>query len=842
MNEQTKKNRILIVGGVAGGATAIARLRRRDENAEIVLFERGEYLSYANCGLPYYIGGVIQNRDALFVSDKATIEAKYDVDIRDRTEVISIDRDAKTVRARNLETGEEYEEAYDRLLLSTGSSPIVPPLPGLDAPNVFTLWTIPDTDAIHAYIEEKKPRRALVIGAGFIGLEMAENLAHKGLDVTVVEKVDQVLPPLDADMARLVERELVNQNVRVILGQGVTQLTDNGKTAHLEDGSTLETDLVLMSVGVRPNSKLAEDAGLTLNQRRGIVVDEFMQTSDPSIYAVGDVIEVTNYVDGQPTMIPLAGPANRQGRAVVDNLIQPKTTPYKGTMGTSIAQVFDVTAAAVGLNEKALARAEQTRWKDYGVALLHPMAHAGYYPGATPMTVKLLYSTQDRRVLGAQIVGYDGVDKRIDTIATVIHFRGTVDDLAELELAYAPPYSSAKDPVHFAGFIAQNILDGSSHPMTAEEYEADKQAVRVLDIRENVETTAPGIPDSLHIPLTELRERLAEIDKEPTWLVYCAVGLRGYVAERVLAQHGYKVRNLAGGLRSWRNAVDPAEHQGAIGRDADLSMGRFTDEAPAVQAAPTAQADRPDATKAESVTLDACGLSCPGPILKVATAMDGIGDGGLLEVKATDPGFARDIQSWADNTGNTLRGVESKKGITTALLQKGTGANAPAVQDVARPPVKEKTMIVFSGDLDKAIATFIIANGAAAMGNQVNLFFTFWGLNILRKPEPVSVAKDFMSRMFARMMPRGSRKLGLSRMNFGGAGAKMIRSTMQKKGVLSLEELIEQAIQAGVKLTACQMSMDVMGIAREELIDNIEIAGVAEMLNDNDHSNMNLFI
>ena len=828
------KKKFIIVGGVAGGATAAARLRRLDEEAEILLFERGAYLSYANCGLPYYVGGVISERDALFVSDKETIEAKYHIDVRDLTEVLSIDRENRTVRAKNLQTGEVYEESYDKLLLSTGSSPIVPPWEGADAENIFTLWTVSDTDRITAFIEEKQPKTALVIGAGFIGLEMAENLAHKGLSVTVVEKMDQVLAPLDADMAKLIHRELIAQDIRVITGQGVTRFTDNGKTAHLEDDRTVQADIVLLSVGVRPNSQLAKDAGLELNPRGGILVDEYMQTSDPDIYAVGDVIEVTHYVDGQKTMIPLAGPANRQGRAVVDNLLQEKTTPYEGTMGTSIAQVFDLSAASTGLNEKMLARAGKTRWVDYGIALLHPMAHAAYYPAATPMTLKLVFDMQTRKILGAQIVGYEGVDKRIDTIATVMHFHGTVDHLAKLELAYAPPYASAKEPVHFAGFMAQNILDGDSHPMTSEEFLADPDAVKVLDIREDIERSSEGLPGATDIPLTRLRENTDQLDKDATWLVYCGVGLRGYVAERILAQKGFTARNLAGGLRSWRNATDPLDAQNDP-REQDLSMGKFTQSAPA-----PAQAQGP-VHEVKPVSLDACGLSCPGPIVKVAAAMKDLPEGGVLSVTATDPGFPRDIQSWADNTGNTLLGVAKKKGMITAELQKGT-QTAPARSNTAAAPVKEKTMIVFSGDLDKAIASFIIANGAAAMGNQVNMFFTFWGLNILRKPEPVSVSKDFMQKMFATMMPRGSKRLGLSKMNFLGAGSAMIRKTMEDQGIDSLESLIQQAIDAGVKLTACQMSMDVMGITEQELIEGVEIGGVATMLADNDNSNMNLFI
>ncbi|MFV0428569.1 MAG: FAD-dependent oxidoreductase [Arachnia sp.] len=552
--------KVIIVGGVAGGATAAARARRLDETAQIIVFERGEHVSFANCGLPYYIGGVIEKRSSLFVSSKAAIEGKYDLEVRDRSDVRSIDRDRKTVTVTDLRTGDSYEESYDKLVLSTGSSPFVPPMPGGEADNVFTLWTIPDTDAISAYIQAHAPRRATVVGAGFIGLEMVGNLAELGMEVTLVELMDQVMPPLDPDMAKLLSNQLVTQGVGLRLGVGVSQLRDDGHTVVLDDGSSFDTDLVLLSVGVRPNNQLAKDAGLELGPRGHVTVDEFQASSDPDIYAVGDVVEVSDPILGARTAIPLAGPANRQGRAVAANALGSSAPePYAGSIGTSVTKVFDLTAAATGHSEKSLQRAGKVYGTDYHVALVHPMSHVGYYPGATPMTLKLIFGA-DGAVLGAQIVGFDGVDKRIDVIATSIHFRGSVTDLAQLELAYAPPYGAAKDPVNFAGMVAGNILSGLSRPVLFREYIEDPSRWQVLDVREPAETAGGMLPGAVNIALGELRGRLDELTTDTEYLVNCAVGLRGYLAERMLTQRGFKVRNLAGGWRTYAEQLADTDH------------------------------------------------------------------------------------------------------------------------------------------------------------------------------------------------------------------------------------------------------------------------------------------
>lgn len=822
-----ERKRVLIVGGVAGGATAAARLRRLDQQAEIILFERGEYISYANCGLPYYIGGVIENRDNLLVTTKETFEARYHIDIRPENEVLAVDPKAKTVRVMDHKNNREYEESYDQLILSTGSSPIVPDLPGIHGDNVFTLWTIPDTDRIDQFVAEQKPEKAVVVGGGFIGIEVAENLVERGIQVTLVEKMPQVMAVYDPDIAKLLEDQLIEHGVILELGKGLAAIAEDGQSVTLDNGDVLESDMVVLSIGTRPNGLLAKDAGLEINARGGIVTDGWMQTSDPFIFAVGDVAEVTDFNTGGRCMVPLAGPANKQGRIVADNIHGKKRTTYKGTQGSSVVKVFDLDAAVTGLTETALKRMGKEHRKDYLVVIAHPGSHASYYPGSFPMTLKLIFDMEGK-VLGAQAIGMAGVDKRIDVLATAIRFNATVYDLQELELVYAPPFSSAKDPVNIVGFMAADQLEGLSEGILQRELVNEPAGTQVLDIRETPETAIGMIPGAVSLPLSELYQRLDELDNTQNYVVYCTTGLRSYIAERTLKAAGFKVKNLFGGYRSFCDAKEipnpkPSPNIGTEQKDNEEVRGE-------------------NMTKAmDTIELDACGLACPGPIMSVNQAMQNRQEGERIKVYATDPGFAKDIASWCENTGNVL--IESSKEghKFTATIQKGQLACAIDTRQDALC-VKEKTMIVFSGDLDRAIASFIIANGAAAMGNQVNMFFTFWGLNILRKPKKQRVQKDLMSKMFSAMMPRGAKKLGLSRMNFGGAGAKMIRGIMKKNNVSSLEELIDEALKAGVKITACQMSMDLMGIQLEEMIDGVEVGGVAAMLNDNDHSNMNLFI
>ena len=847
--------KILIIGGVAGGATTAARLRRLDESLDIIIFERGEYISYANCGLPYYIGNVIKERDALLLQTPEAMKAKFNIDVRVGSEVLSIDKNKKAVKVKKVKTGEEYEENYDTLLVSTGSTPIKPPIPGINGSGIFTLWTIPDTDRIKEYVSTKKPKRAAVIGGGFIGLEMAENLHAAGCQVTVIEMLNQVMAPVDFEMAQLVHENLRMNHVVLELNDGVKSFEnkDGVTTIQLQSGKSVEADLVILSIGIKANSQLAKDAGLELNARGGIVVDEYLKTSDPDIYAVGDVIEVEEFVSKNRTMIPLAGPANKQARICANNIaresgfLSGEPEKYNGTQGTSIAKVFDLTVAATGVNEKTLKNWGKELNKDYFVALINQKSHAGYYPGPTPLTLKLLFGP-DGKIFGAQLIGQEGVDKRIDTIATTLRLGGTVYDLAELELAYAPPYSSAKDPVNMLGFVAENILSGLASFVNWNELDELAEAGRddyiILDVGEELERMAFYIPNSCHIPLGQLRQRLGELDKEKLIIPYCAIGVRSYNAARILMGNGFKNVKVFPGGTSFYKSLFHERLAKELEDDAPINKENITK---AEQSANT----KIDLDKIiAKQTLDCSGLQCPGPIMRVFQTIKDMNDGEILQVSATDMGFARDIESWCRRMGNTLLKTERVGKENIVYIQKGLGNAHIAEADTAAPVIsggsaalpQGKTMIVFSGDLDKVLASFIIANGAAAMGRPVTMFFTFWGLNALRKKDKINVKKPFMDAMFGAMMPRGTSRLTLSNMNMGGMGTKMMKMVMKDKNVDSLEDLMKQAMFNGVKIVACTMSMDIMGITKDELIDGIEYAGVAAYLGDAEESNVNLFI
>lgn len=539
--------KVLIVGGVAGGASAAARLRRIDETLEIILFEKGEYISFANCGLPYYVGGTIEEREMLFVQTPEAMKNRFNIDVRVKNEVISINTDKKVVKVKNHNTNNIYEENYDDLILSPGSTPLRPAIPGINANNLFTLWTVSDVDVIQDFISKNNPKNAVVVGGGFIGLEMAENLYDRGLKVSVVEAADQVMGPMDYDMASLIHNHILSKNVHLYLGNGVKEFIPQGNSTKivLKNGKTLDADLIILSIGVRPNTDFIKDSPIELNERGGIKVNEFLETSVPHIYAIGDAIEVKDFVNKSMTMIPLAGPANKQGRIVANN-IAGKKEKYNGTQGTSIAKVFDLTVASTGNNEKAL----KHKGIPYMSSITDSKSHAGYYPGALPMTIKLIYSPEGE-ILGTQIVGFEGVDKRIDVIATTLRFGKTVFDLEELELAYAPPYSSAKDPVNMAGYVASNVLNKDIEIIYWNEIDnLDLDQTVILDIREGIERELGYIPNSIHIPLNDLRSRMGELPKNKEIIVYCQVGLRGYIGYRMLSQNGFnKVRNLTGGYK-----------------------------------------------------------------------------------------------------------------------------------------------------------------------------------------------------------------------------------------------------------------------------------------------------
>ncbi len=814
----------VIIGGVAGGATAAARIRRNTEQAEIILFEKGEHISYANCGLPYYIGGVIEERERLFVQTPEAFGRRFNIDVRVNSEVVGIYPDKKSVRVRTSD-GREYTESYDKLLLSPGATPVRPPLPGIDSEGIFTLRSVADTDRIKEHILRHHVRHAVIVGGGFIGLEMAENIHRTGAQVTVVEMANQVMTPIDFSMASIVHQHLQEKGVQLYLDQKVESFTrhDGMLRVHFQSGIKLDADFVLLSIGVRAQTQLAKDAGLKLGEMQGIYVNEYLQTSDEHIYAVGDAIEYPHPITGKPWLNFLAGPANRQARIVADNMVFNNIQTYEGSVGTSIAKVFDLTVASTGLPAKRLKQMNIP----YLSSTIHSGSHAGYYPESLQMDIKITFSPDGGRLYGAQIVGYDGVDKRIDQYAMAIKNGYTVERLTNLEHAYAPPFSSAKDPVAISGYVAGNILCGKMTPLYWRELQdADLSKVMLVDVRTSEESALSAVPGAVNIPLDDLRERMGEIPKDRPIYLFCEVGLRGYLASNILKGHGYKdVRNLIGGLKTYKAATSPVPVPNAN----ENGTKETCCSAASLQEADTAV-----------VRIDACGIQCPGPILKLKKSIDSLQPGQKVEVRSTDAGFPNDAESWCHTTGHKFIQKRSERGIHYVLIEKQASCGAGNVNVAGED--KGKTLILFSDDLDKTLATFVLANGAAATGKKVSIFFTFWGLNAIKKSHKPKVNKDFWGRMFGLMLPSDSTKLPLSQMNMMGIGAKLMRFIMKRKSVDSLESLRQQAIDNGVEFIACQMSMDVMGVKREELLDEVTVGGVATYMDRAEQANVNLFI
>ncbi len=820
--------KILIVGGVAGGATTAARLRRNDENCEIVMFERGKYISYANCGLPYYIGGTIQEREKLFVQTPEAFGKRFNIDIRIMSEVTAIDPEKKEVSVKNLETGNIYQEQFDKLVLSPGAEPLRPNLPGIKSEGIFTLRNVNDTDQIKEFIESRKPKKAVVVGAGFIGLEMAENLHKLGMQVTIVEMAEQVMTPLDYSMASLVHQHLKTKNVEFYLKDGVSRFekTESKLSIMLMSGRKIESELIILSIGVRPENQLAKNGGLTIGESGGIFVNEYLQTSYPDIYAVGDAIEFTNPITQKRGITYLAGPANKQGRIAADNIIFGNTHLYKGSISTAIAKVFDLTVASAGVSGRTLKK-EQI---PYISSITHSSSHAGYYPNAIPMTIKIVFSPENGRLFGAQVVGYEGVDKRLDLLATVIKNNGTVYDLTEIEHAYAPPYSSAKDPVNIAGFVAENILKGKVKIATWRNLINYQQNDFILvDVRTHDEFQLGTIEGAINIPLDDIRQRLNEFPKNKKILIFCGVGLRGYLACRILSQLGFEdIYNLSGGYKTYEFAVQKQSNE-------DIYENNYIGIEDHIY-----QGHQPiKNTQPKTVNeLDACGLQCPRPIMKLKSAFEKAIPGQIIKVSATDPAFGKDAEAWCRVTGNKLLKMESFGGKVIATVQKEI-----TTQNAKYPSAANgKTLIVFSDDLDKALASFVIANGASAMGKKVTMFFTFWGLNIIKKQIKPHVNRNLIAKLFDFMLPSDSTKLKLSKMNMFGMGSKMMRSIMHRKNIDSLESLMQQAKENDIEMIACNMSMEVMGISKEELLDHISIGGVASYLERAEEANVNLFV
>ncbi|MHC5103790.1 MAG: FAD-dependent oxidoreductase, partial [Planctomycetota bacterium] len=666
--------RVLIVGGVAGGASAAARLRRLDEHAEIIMFERGEHISFANCGLPYHIGGVITERDRLLVQTPETMHQRFNIDVRTQTEVVNINSIDKQISVRDLKTDRQYTESYDALILSPGAEPMRPPIPGADSAKVFTLRNIPDMDAIKKVVDDNKAKHAVVIGGGYIGLEMAEALIERGVEVSLVELAPQVMGTVDPEMAAPLHQELQLHGVDLRLNTSVEEMesTEAGLDVRLSNGDLLKTDMVIMAIGVRPETTLAKEAGLDIGQRGGITVNEKMQTSTPDVYAVGDAVEVTDFVGDFQTVIPLAGPANRQGRIAADTICGIESS-YKNTQGTAICKVFNLAVGMTGMNEKNLKRNGLPYEKIY----VHPASHAGYYPGAMPISLKLLFDPKDGKILGAQAVGADGVDKRIDVIAVAMRAGLTVQDLKDLELSYAPPYGSAKDPVNYAGFVASNVISHDMPLCHAQDAMAPEDTQLLLDVRTPAEVQAGTIPGAVNIPVDQLRDRLDELPKDKELLAFCQVGLRGYLATRILQQNGFNCRNLSGGYKTF-SAVK------AIAEPEDLLRNKMNTE--------NKQHHETKETPAAEVVkeIDACGLQCPGPIMRLKEAVDGVGRGQAVRVAATDAGFASDVKGWCESTGNELADIKAEGGKYIVTVVKGSACPMAKGQGTNS---KKKTMV-----------------------------------------------------------------------------------------------------------------------------------------------------
>ncbi|MBR4328818.1 MAG: DsrE/DsrF/DrsH-like family protein, partial [Candidatus Riflebacteria bacterium] len=670
------------------------------------------------------------------------------------------------------------------------------------------LRNLADADNIKAYIKNNNVKNAVVIGGGFIGIEMAENLAHMGINTKVIEMANQILTPVDSEIAAFAQNELRANKVELFIADGVKGFTD--KEVLLNSGNKVPYEIAILAIGVRPEITLAKNCGLETN--RGIKVNDNLQTSDENIYAGGDSIEIKNFVDNSVGLIPLAGPANRQGRIIADNICG-INSQYKKSQGTSVLKVFDYTVACVGYNEKIL----QKLGMPYKKVLTFGNSHAGYYPNSTQVFFKLLFNNEGK-IFGAQAVGQDGVEKRIDVISSIMRNDGDIQDLLDSELCYAPPFSSAKDPVNVLGMCADNVLRGFIKPAFYE----DLKDSYVIDVRPANIFAVKTIEGAVNIPVEELRNRINEVPKGKKVVLLCNTGYTSYVASRILIQNGYdNVYSFMGGIKLYKeieknNNYKVSENQPVQPQQAITSAGTPNNVA---------------------VNIDACGLQCPGPIMKVAENIAKIKDGEMLKVTSTDKGFYADIEAWCRTTGNSLVNLEKDKQIISATIKKGNKSAASKTDNK-----NAQTIVVFSGDLDKAMAAFIIANGARAAGKEVTLFFTFWGLNILRK-DNVSVKKEnVVDKMFGMLMPKGADKLTLSKMNMGGLGSMMMRRVMKNKNVSSLKELIEDAQKSGIKFIACQMSMDVMGLTKEELIDGIEIGGVASYIDASSNANSNLFI
>src|SRR5574344_1212255 len=819
--------KILIIGGVAGGATAATRLRRLSEEDEIIIFERSGYVSFANCGLPYYFGEVIKDRNRLLQETPETLKGKFNLDVRTYSEVTKIDAKIKKVHIKNLKTNEEYDETFDKLIISTGASPRKINFEGLkDANNVFYLRNIEDVDLIYKKLSEE-PQKAVVVGGGFVGVECAENLVHRGLDVTLVETRSHILPTFDEEIVCLLENELRANGIHLLLNKELTKFENNGKNIYLKDGSILESDLTILSIGVVPESKLTVDCGLIVSKDGYIKTNDKMEifnandnSINKDIYAIGDVAQINDFISNDATHIALAGPANREARLVAD-VINGLNDSYKGAIGTSVLKVFSLTGASTGYTETLC---EHKNIK-YESVIIERNQHAGYYPDASLVTFKLVFDPKTQKILCAQAVGLDGVEKRIDIIATAIKGGLKVQDLTELELSYAPPYGTAKDIVNIAGYASLNLLEGKFKQVSLKNLDTEKKDAILIDSRTPLEYSMEHFDGAINIPFVTLRDNLDKLpkDKNQKMIVYCNVGMTAYMWIRVLVNLVYtNLYNVEGGMRLYK-----LMHQHDNDHFDSINNNKGNDKV------------MNDSINYKMIEVDCTGLQCPGPIMEASNAINKLNVGERMKITASDCGFTSDIDLLCKSTGNTLISNENKDGKIVAVIEKGQSIIQKS--NVANTN-GGTTIVLFSGDMDKALASLIIAQGTRAMGKPATVFCTFWGLNLLRKPKSPKVKKSFIEKMFGIMMPKGAKKFKLSKMNMCGMGSKMMRGVMKNKNVPVLEEQLENAKKAGVRFLACTMSMDIMGIKKEELIDGIEYVGVATYLSECQNASTTLFI
>ncbi len=820
--------KIVVVGGVAAGASVAARARRLDERAEIVVLERGHHVSFANCGLPYHVGEVIADRSRLMLQTPASLRESLAIEVRTGHEVVAIDRDARTVRVREVDGGHEYDEPYDALALCPGAEPVRPDLPGVDDPRVHVLRRVGDMDRIKALVDEavhgyaageRGPLRAVVIGAGYVGLEMTENLHRRGAQLVLVEKADQTLPPVDHELSVAIEQHLRLQGVDVRLSTAAAAFDPRPDHVRVEltDATVVRADLVVLAVGVRPSTGLAVAAGLALGPNGGIAVDEHLRTTDPHIWAAGDAVETPHPVLPGTHRVPLAGPAGRQGRVVAENICG-RATVWTGSQGSSVVKVFDLVAGGTGATERQLLAAGVP----HRAVHVHPSGHATYYPGTAPMHLKVLFDPTDGRLLGAQAVGRDGVDKRLDVLATALRLRATVFDLEQLELAYAPPFGSSKDPVNMAGFVAANVVRGDLRLWYAQDYPAAVEGALLVDVRTPEEFELWHVPGAENVPLPYLRQACEDWDPAVPVRLYCAVGFRSYLAYRALVQRGFAdVAVLSGGSTTFRAWHD------LRGDETDETVMTPYAEAEEILAATRAR-DAAALGSGRRVELDCSGLASPTPLLLLAEALAASQPGDEVRLRVTDWGFASDAPVWAARHGHLLVSLETQDPGYVATFRKGVPPAAPT-------PAGRYSFVVFSGDVDKVLGAFVLATGALAMGEQVSMFFTFWGLNALRRP-------DERRHGAVAALPTGAERLTRAQLHLQGTPAERARQVVRGDAVPSLAELVATARAGGARFVADTMSMDLLGLDRDDLVDGVELGGVATFLGESQQATSTLFV